>query len=298
MRLQLFQVPYDSGHRNERMGRGPLHLVQHGAVELLTRDGHEVRVESIESARAFRTEAASAVELCRTLSNRVRAATSRGAVPIVLSGNCNASLGALSGLEHGRLGLVWFDAHGDFNTPETTESGYFDGMGMAIAAGRCWGRLAGTIPHFRSLPESQMLHLGGRDFDAAEAELLHESGVTVLPASGLRGGRLREALEPALKGLRNRVDRVYVHIDLDVLDATEAPANEYGIRVPGGLSVAELDTALGVIYGQFGFAGGGIAAYDPGVDTEDRALHAGLHVLRSLAGAPRTATADVGDRIA
>jgi arginase family enzyme len=72
---------------------------------------------------------------------------------------------------------------------------------------------------------------------------------------------------------------------------------EYGIRVPGGISVAELDEALDVIREEFEFAGGGIAAYDPGVDIEDRALHAGLHVLRSLAGSRRTATADVGDRI-
>jgi arginase len=64
----------------------------------------------------------------------------------VLSGNRNSALGALAGLREQNCGMIWFDAHGDFNTPEITESGFFDGMGMAIAAGHCWKKLAATIP--------------------------------------------------------------------------------------------------------------------------------------------------------
>ena len=282
MRLQIFQVPYDSGHRNERMGSGPEHLVQNGVVELLARDGHEVKVETIESERRFQTEAASAMELCQSLARSVRDASLAGAFPIVISGNCNAALGALSGLGAEDLGLVWFDAHGDFNTPETTVSGYFDGMGMAIAAGRCWRRLAATIPRFEPLLETRILHLGGRDFDPAEQELLDHSDVTVIPAAGLRGPGLRGVLAPALRSLAQHASRVYVHVDLDVLDATEAPANEYGIRVPGGLSVDELKQALGTVREHLDIAGVGLAAYDPTVDVEDKALKAGLRILRHL----------------
>ena len=113
------------------MGRGPEQLIEQGAADELSKAGHEALVESIESEREFRTEVTSSLELSRKLASRVLDARSRGALPIVLSGNCSASLGALTGLDTEDLGLVWFDAHGDFNTPETTESGYFDGMAMA-----------------------------------------------------------------------------------------------------------------------------------------------------------------------
>jgi arginase len=88
----------------------------------------------------------------------------------VLSGNCNSALGTLAGLNERNCGMIWFDAHGDFNTPKTTESTFLDGMGMAIAAGHCWKKLATTIPWFSPLLDSNIIHVGGRDFDRGERE--------------------------------------------------------------------------------------------------------------------------------
>ncbi|HYO90867.1 MAG TPA: arginase family protein, partial [Pyrinomonadaceae bacterium] len=165
MKVRIIQVPYDSGQRSVRMGAGPEHFIQNGLARILQTDGHEVQVESVEARSAFRAEIKTAFELCRSLAERVRESDLQGSFPLVLSGNCNSSLGTLGGIGPQGVGMIWFDAHGDFNTPETKESSFFDGMGMAIATGHCWRKLAATIPDFSPLPNSSVIHVGGRDFD-------------------------------------------------------------------------------------------------------------------------------------
>jgi arginase len=132
----------------------------------------------------------------------------------VLSGNClPAAVGTLAGLGDG-VGVAWLDAHGEFNTPETTSSGFVDGMGLAVLAGGCWRRLAAGVPGFAPVPAGRLVHIGGRAFDPGERERMVEAGVRVLPAP-------RVVAWPA--GTRG----VYVHLDLDVFDPRELPANGY-----------------------------------------------------------------------
>ena len=97
----------------------------------------------------FLSEIGTAFELNRLLSKEVKAAVGDGMFPMVLSGNCNSCLGTIAGINSGQLGVVWFDAHGEFNTPETTQSGFLDGMPLAMATGRCWKTILKTIPYER-----------------------------------------------------------------------------------------------------------------------------------------------------
>ncbi|WP_169515791.1 arginase family protein [Amycolatopsis nigrescens] len=115
--VTLLAVPYDSGHRAVRMGAGPEHLLEHG---IEARFGPDVRTEVLALGPEFPGEIRAAVSLQRQLAGRVRSAAGDGRVPVVLSGNCNASVGVCAGLTGGTddLGVVWLDAHGDFNTPE------------------------------------------------------------------------------------------------------------------------------------------------------------------------------------
>ena len=123
MRIRILQVPYDSGQRALRMGRGPLHLVERGLADRLRDQGHDVDVELVETCETFPSEIKVTFDVQRRLAERVRAAIAAGWFPVVLSGNCNYTVGVLSGLDPLKTGLVWFDAHGEFNTPETTIGG-------------------------------------------------------------------------------------------------------------------------------------------------------------------------------
>ena len=134
MNVQIFALPYDSGHRDMRMGAGPLHFLKHDLEQCLRADHTLAPTQILEAPDSFSTENKTAFSLYGSLSHGIRDAQAFGSFPLVLSGNCGAAMGAVSGLSPDDLGLIWFDCHGDFNTPETTASGFLDGMGMAVMA--------------------------------------------------------------------------------------------------------------------------------------------------------------------
>ncbi len=266
------------------MGRGPEHFVRNGVDETLRRSGHEVHTEIVEATSSFRTEIKTAFELHKLVAERVRSAARRGSFPLVLSGNCNTSVGTMTGLDPHELGIIWFDGHADFNTPETTTSGFIDGMGLAIATGGCWRPMAQTIPGFRPIPEANAVLVGSRDVIPAEEERLRLSEATLVEAGVVRRRGVREALDNALDDLRARVRRVYVHLDLDVLDPDGAPANEFA--PPDGLRPEELEEGIRAIQERFTLAAAGVASYDPEYDSEDRVLRAGVRLMEVLASYP------------
>jgi arginase len=184
----------------------------------------------------------------------------------------------LAGLDSGSTAIVWLDAHGDFNTPETTVSGFLDGMALATATGRCWQNLAASVPGFRPVSEKNVVLIGARDFDPAERRLLDDSAVTLIESQSVRKHGVSSVLGQALAGLR--AQRVYLHIDLDVLDPDEARANQFS--VPGGLSLAEVLEVAGFIGERLTIAAAAITAYDPAYDKDGKALRAATALMKQL----------------
>ena len=162
MQITLFPIPYDSGAPRRSDGRGAFAPAEGRAGCAARGGGHHVTIRSIELPPEFRaTEITSTFELAAALARGVAEAIETGAFPLVLSGNCGpAALGCVGGRQ-GQTTIFWFDAHGDFNTPETTRSGCLDGMALAAVTGRCWSGLARAIPGFRSVVESNVM----RDLD-------------------------------------------------------------------------------------------------------------------------------------
>ena len=271
--VRLLQVPYDSGHRSTRMGRGPEHFVAHGAAERLHLAGHEVHRTVIEPDSAWLAEIKTAFELHRVLSGAVRETVRAGDFPLVLAGSCNSAVGVMAGLP-GNTGVIWFDAHGDFATPDTTKSGFLDGMGLAIVTGRCFVSPGRAIPGFIPIPDEHILTIGTRSLDTAEVESFAVSGIVQVSVAQVREGGLAERLE----ALRSKVERVYVHVDLDVIDPSVAPANY--AAAAGGLHPEELTYALHAIKERFTVVAATLASYDP----DARLLEVGFEVMRVLSG--------------
>src|SRR5207237_3404114 len=139
--------------------------------------GRPARVTRCDNHTPFTTEAAAAFELASGISVCASSARARGNFPLVLSGNCASSLGTVSSLGGDRTAVIWFDAHGDFNTPETSPSGFFDGMALATLAGRCWTQEASSIPGWAAVPEHHVVLAGARDLDEQERRTLETSAV-------------------------------------------------------------------------------------------------------------------------
>lgn len=249
--LRAFLVPYDSGQRATRMGAGPLRL-----AEMLP----HIESEIIESHLEFRPEAQTSFGLYRKLAERVRAANS---FPVVLSGNCGACAATAAGIGVDDLAVLWFDAHGDLMTPETTVSGFLDGMALSIVAGMCWTTLAPTIPHFSPIATDRILHVGGRDFSPREEDAFDEHGVALIRSSEVLS-RGVECVAPALDAIATRARRILIHVDVDVLDIRFGAANPYASA--GGLSPDDVLRIIGMCGDRFEIAAIDIASYDPACD--------------------------------
>jgi arginase len=273
MDIQLLLVPYDSGNRSARMGAGPERLLEVGLERTLRQDGHSVHTRIAQLApESWQAEIQTSFELMRMLSIAVREAQESRRFPIIRAGNCSTAVGTLAGLGAQSTGVAWFDAHGDFNTPETTSSGFLDGTAVAIVTGRCWTQLAATIPGFTPVADERVCLIGTRDLDALEGALLEQSDVEVVAPANLRA-----ALPDTLKSIREHVDTIYVHLDLDVLDSNVAHANSYAI--PGGLTLDDAEYALSEIARVFRIGALTLSAYDPAGDTSDHAAKAAIHLI-------------------
>lgn len=286
--IHLIQVPYDSGHRNARMGRGPLHFHEHGAADRLRAAGHEVAESLIEVPSPFPTEIGTSFALHRALADTVRDAVAAERFPLILAGNCGSALGTVSGLrsatphDSSPVGVIWLDAHADFNTPDTTTSGFLDGMALATLTGQCWHALTSTIPGFRPVSDAHVVLVGARDIDPAEELRLARSHVIRVEAARLRveGAGSAGALDDALTELaRRNVARVYLHIDLDVHDPADVQANQYA--APGGLAPSTVRDLVTVVAGRFEIVAAAMTAYDPTYD--ERMLGVGLDLISRIA---------------
>lgn len=274
MNICVLVANYDSGHYCMRMGRGPDWLFESGLRPLLTGLGHNLMREEITISDPHPAEIKTAFALCRAVAEQVRACRSKGYFPLVLSGNCNIAVGAISGCGCQNTGIVWFDAHGESTTPDTTNSGFLDGMGISILTGQCWHNLALTIPGFNPVAGRRVLLVGSRDLESAELALLDRVGVSRIGAS--------EDLGSHVEALTHEIDGVYLHLDLDVLDPAVGVANQWATS--GGLTLEAMKQAVKSIQRVTRIKGFGIASYDPDVDRDQRALGAAVSITELLLG--------------
>jgi arginase len=192
-------------------------------------------------------------------------------------------MGMLGGLQHAgptsrplRVGLVFIDAHGDFNTPETTLSGMLGGMPVAISAGLGLTRLrlkSGLDP---ALPERHIVIAGARDLDPLGQDLLDRSAVERLTVDDIKTGSA--AIDAQMKRLEGLSDVIYVHVDIDVLDPPEVRGHP--LTVPGGPTSAELAAALTTMFRHDKAAAFGVASTPSGdQDRDGRSRQAAYNLI-------------------
>lgn len=251
VRVALIKMPYVGERNVPDTSRGPEYLEQGGIQKLLEDQGAQTKpvlntaltAEEEKAYGSWNKLALASGDLAKLVSEERRG----GYLPVGLLANCNGILGMLSGLQHSgpsakplRVGMVFIDAHGDFNTPETTLSGMLGGMPVAIAAGQCLTRMrikAGLEP---AIPTRHIVEMCVRDTDPLEQELLDRSEIQQLT---LEDVRTRSAnLHREMKRLSEATDVIYIHVDMDGLDPREVSGA--ALPVPGGPTSLELAAAL------------------------------------------------------
>ena len=265
---------------------GPGALLRAGLADWLRDQGHDVTgpfpVEiPPEEEAAFgvwnRIGCANA-QLARLIAELAQAQ----AFPVILQSNCYAAIGVLAGLQSSaaqatpRLGMVWIDAHGDCNTPETTLSGMLSGMPVAIATGLCLNRLRKQGGLDPPMSARDVVMVCVRANDLLEQELIDRSGIEIVPVADINGDCRQ--LRAAMERLSRSVDLIYIHFDVDALDESEVAS--MWLTAPDGPMSTELAAALKIVTACPKVAAFGIADINPEKDIEGQMVQAALTVIK------------------
>ena len=190
------------------------------------------------------------------IADEVASTINDGQGVMMVGGDCSHITGVIGGLQDvygpaAKIGLVWFDAHGDFNTPQTTFSGMLGGMPVAVSAGLAWPRWREFSHIAAPIPTDRILMVDVRNLDEPEEQLVKATGVRVAaPAPGFPGDDLKTAVED----LASRCDLLYLHIDSDILDEAFVP--NHGTREPDGPDMQQVKDAIETV-----MATGKVVAY-------------------------------------
>jgi arginase len=278
MNITIIGVPYDLDQPYIGKGKAPDALLDHGLAQRLGELGYTtVLAEMVDLPDSDDPPVTRIGRLMTKVGYEVARSRAAGFFPLIVGGDCLVALGAVSGLlDPPNTAVAWIDAHGDFNTPETTISGYLGGMPLACAVGRGLSELREQCKLITPLPERNVALIGVRDLDPAEERLLLESSVALVRGPELK--RDPAALDRALHGLSS-LPQLYLHVDIDVLDPAAAPGVDY--PVARGLGLDELTRIVQRAVGLGNIAALAITAVNPERDIDERTVIAALAVIEA-----------------
>ena len=252
MNVHILEMPLDFGASRHGSDMGPSAIRLAGIKERLEALGHK----TFEHADIFQAKAQEyekvgnakakylkpIVKACNKLAAEVEAISAAGDFPLVLGGDHSIALGSIAGIsatakkQNQTLGVLYVDAHGDFNTPETSPSGNIHGECLAASAGLGLPELTNLYFDGQKVDPKNICFVGSRDLDPGEKQLMKQSGVTVFTMSDIDCQGFPAIVRQVLAFFK-KVDVVHVSFDMDVLDPMFAPGT--GIPLPGGLTNRE-----------------------------------------------------------
>jgi arginase len=296
-RIRLIGAPMDlgAGRRGVDMGPSALRVAELGSrardLGYTVEDFGDVRVkhpEQQEHGASNLKYKGPILDTCRELAVAVEQSLGEGALPVVLGGDHSVAIGSTAGLAshlrktNERMGLLWFDAHGDMNTPETTPSGNIHGMALAIALGLGDVDLTGIAGFKPKVDPKNAVIVGPRSIDASERIVIEQSGVHVFTMREIdeRGMQavMRDALEIALEGAAG----LHVSFDMDCIDPSYAPGT--GTTVPGGVTYREAHLAMEMVSDCGKLMAFDLMEVNPVLDEHNQTANLAVELLLSALG--------------
>jgi arginase len=265
--IHVIGVPMDHGAGRRGVGMGPAAMHIAGLHPRLHQLGYEVHdlgdlvipapeIVPLGEDKAKYLPLVTAA--CTELAEAIPSMFADGGLPLVLGGDHSIAIGTLSGLareQHRRqgtapvgpprLGVIWFDAHGDINRPETSPSGNIHGMPVSCLLGQGPAALVDVAYPGPKLDPRRFCQIGLRDIDATERRLLRESGIHTFTMADIDRRGMAAVIEEALRLALDGTDMLHCSFDIDAVDPREAPGT--GTPKPGGLTYREAHLALEII---------------------------------------------------
>ena len=296
-RARLIGAPMDlgAGRRGVDMGPSALRVAELGSrlreLGYAVEDFGDVRVKLPEQQEAGDSKLkykGPILDTCTELAVAVEQALDDGCVPIVLGGDHSVAIGSTAGLgahlkkKKQTMGLIWFDAHGDMNTPETTPSGNIHGMALAIALGLGDPDLTGIGGFRPKVDPSRAVIVGPRSIDDGERTVIQQAGVTVFTMREIDERGMRTVMEDALRIANAGTAALHVSFDMDCIDPAYAPGT--GTTVPGGITYREAHLAMEMVSDSGKLAALDLMEVNPVLDEHNQTANLAVELLLSALG--------------
>jgi arginase len=293
--ISIVGVPMDLGQMRRGVDMGPSAIRYAGVMERLERLGYEINdLGNIEIAQPERIHndpetnlrnLKAVAEGSETLASKVNEVIEKGDFPLVFGGDHSIAIGTLAGVSknYNNLGVIWYDAHGDLNTSETSPSGNIHGMPLAVSLGighETLTNIGGFSPKIK--PENIVI-IGARSLDEGERELIRERGIKVYTMHEVDRLGMTTVMEEAIQYLKNnKTDGVHLSLDLDGLDPSDAPG--VGTPVIGGISYRESHLAMEMLEESGIVTSAEFVEVNPILDEKNKTATVAVALMGSLFG--------------
>lgn len=288
--VRIIGVPMDLGQAQRGVDLGPGALRYANIFTRLAKLGFEVEdegnipvpVRDTLNAEAEKRYLPAIRKVCEAAYEAGRAAVAAGAIPVFLGGDHSVSIGTIGGVTHYEpTGVLWIDAHGDFNTPETSLTGNIHGMSLAVLLGHGPKELVDVGRAGPKLEAKDVVMVGVRELDAEERLRLKGSGITVYTMRDVDERGIGCVIREALNRLSHR-NRLHVSLDMDGLDPVEVPG--VGTTSPGGLTYREAQLLMEILADSRRLSSLDIVEINPILDYRNQTARLAVELCASLFG--------------
>ncbi len=288
--VKVIGVPMDLGQSRRGVDMGPGALRYAGLNQRLRRLGWtiedggniETPVRDTLPPEGGITYLPSVVSVCELIYDIGHQAVTAGSLPIFIGGDHSIAVGTIGGVTHSEpRGVLWIDAHGDFNTPETSPSGNLHGMPLAALMGLGAPELVDLGRPGPKLNASQVILIGIRDLDPQERDLIKQSGVVVYTMREIDERGIATVAREALERLE-QFSQIHVSLDMDSLDPAAAPG--VGTPVPGGLTYREAHLLMEIIADCACVGSVDVVEINPILDNRNQTAKIAMELVASLLG--------------
>lgn len=290
-------MPMDLGQGRRGVDMGPSAIRYAGLDNRLSELGYKVTdegdmtIKTQEEQSVKDTRAKYLPEIARAVSSlalKVERTLKKGEFPLVLGGDHSIAIGTISGVasfahkQHKNIGVLWIDAHGDFNTPETSPSGNIHGMPLAVCLGLGPKKLTSIGGTARKVEPHHVAIIGLRNVDKTEREYLLQYGVNLFTMEDIDKEGIHRVMKRAFQKVASKVDYLHVSFDLDSVDPVYAPG--VGTPVKGGLDYREAHLIMEMIAGSKKMTSLEIVEVNPILDTRNQSAEFAVEVVESAFG--------------
>jgi len=292
-KLSIIGMPMDLGQRRRGVDMGPSAIRYAGIVERLKPLFDEVhdlgdipigRPEVVVDKESNLRNLDLVAEKSALLAEKVDAAVESGAFPLVLGGDHSIAIGTLAGVSkhYNNLGVIWYDAHGDLNTAETSPSGNIHGMPLAASIGLGHSKLTDIGGYAPKVKPENVVIIGARALDDGEKDLIKEVGMKVYTMHEIDRMGMAQVMEETINYLKGKTDGVHLSLDLDGLDPNDAPG--VGTPVIGGISYRESHLAMEMLEEAKIITSAEFVEVNPILDEKNKTARVAVELMGSLFG--------------